>query len=552
MPNYRKISLRAPLIYLLIGLILGLILAKETEPDWQPILGLSFLLAVGCLWLAWIDKWEKLWSIAYILAATLCFLIYGLVRLPPVPDETSLSLPVREVTLSIEVEHIMNPKDGYGRVTGIGSVLESTVTSRLSKGQKIYFQINTPGTGSITRGLKLRATGVLKPIHKLHGSQDRFAAYLRDAGVHYRFGRVSNLDILESASSFYAFCREMNQRFQGDLRRGAPNGSQVDNIYVAMLLGWKEDLTEAQAERFRLSGTMHLFAISGLHIGVIATVIAQFLLLVRIPRNLGPIIGLPLLYLYVEITGASPSAMRAFLMATFFWASFALNRQRSPLQALVGSALFVLLIDPGQLWSVGFQLSYTVVLSILLFGLPLYEWLRSHIQPFRWLPPESWTWREKSASWTLDKLSLLFAISFAAWVGSTPLSASLFGFVSPGAIFLNMLLVNLAALVISGGVISLITALVGASALCAFLNHSAWLSISLMDAMITIGLKIPWIYIPCENFPLWLSYSSLIAFFGLLFQCNASKDPLQNKFQPILLAPLIVLLPPTAGIFLSN
>ncbi|MEM7790450.1 MAG: ComEC/Rec2 family competence protein [Verrucomicrobiota bacterium] len=552
MPNHRKISLRAPLIYLLIGLILGLILAKETEPNRQLILGLSFLLAIGCLWLAWIDKWEKLWSIAYILAATLCFLAYGLIRLPPVPHEASLSLPLREVTLSIEVEHIMNPKDGYGRVTGIGTVLESTVTSRLSKGQRIYFQIGDPASGSITRGLKLRATGVLKPIRKLQGNQDSFAAYLRDADIHYRFGRVSKLDILESASLFYTFCREMNQRFQNDLRRGAPNSSQVDNIYVAMLLGWKEDLTEAQAERFRLSGTMHLFAISGLHIGVIATVIAQFLLLIRIPRNIGPLIGLPLLYLYVEITGASPSAMRAFLMATFFWTSFAINRQRSPLQALVGSALFVLIIDPRQLWSVGFQLSYTVVLSILLFGLPLYDWLQSQIQPFKWLPQESWTWREKGTSWTIEKLSLLFAISFAAWVGTTPLSASLFGFVSPGAIFLNMLLVNLAALVISGGVISLITALIGAPGICAFLNHSAWLSISLMDTLIIIGLKIPWIYIPSGDFPLWLSYLSLFVFFGFLFKCNASKNLLGNKFQPILLAPLIVLMPVAVGTLLSN
>ena len=130
---------------------------------------------------------------------------------------------------------------------------------------------------------------------------------------------------------------------------------------------------------------MHFFAISGLHIGVIATAIAQFLLLIRIPRKVSPFIGLPLLFLYVQITGASPSAVRAFLMALFFWASFAFVRQRSPLAALAASAVFVLIFQPAQLWSIGFQLSYTVVLSILLFGLPLYETASEKLAPFRYL-----------------------------------------------------------------------------------------------------------------------------------------------------------------------
>ena len=153
-----------------------------------------------------------------------------------------------------------------------------------------------------------------------------------------------------------------------------------------MLLGRKIELSKAQIERYRMTGTMHFFAISGLHIGVIATVIAQFLLLIRVPRAVAPWIGLPLLYLYVEITGGTPSAIRAFLMAAFFWSSFACQRQRSPFSALMCSAILVLIIDPNQLWSLGFQLSYAVVLSILLFGLPLHQVLTGRCQPYQWLP----------------------------------------------------------------------------------------------------------------------------------------------------------------------
>jgi competence protein ComEC len=254
-----------------------------------------------------------------------------------------------------------------------------------------------------------------------------------------------------------------------------------------------------------------------LHIGVIATVIAQFLILVRVPRKLSPFIGLPLLYLYVEITGASPSAVRAFLMALFFWASFAFTRQRSPLAALAASAVFVLTFQPDQLWSVGFQLSYTVVLSILLFALPLYESASARLAPFRYLPKASRTPSQHLYAWVQDALLLLFAISFAAWLASAPLSAAFFGYLSPGAVLLNMALVNLAALAISAGVISLSVATLGGESLAAFVNHAAWVTIQGMDALVAWSAGVPGIILRCEGFDERIAYATLVAYFALLF-----------------------------------
>ena len=215
-------------------------------------------------------------------------------------------------------------------------------------GDALYCRVQLPRDhpGTLARGQTLELTGILTPLPEPQTDERSFESYLRNRAVYYRLDHRGPLLQLEAPGIRDQFCHTMNHHFQHWLRLGAPQQSSVDKVYLAMLLGRKAELDHAHRERYRMSGTMHLFAISGLHIGVIATVLAQAMKLVRVPGWLGPCIGLPLLYAYVEITGATPSAVRAFLMTACFWASFACQRQRSPLAALIASACLVLLIAP--------------------------------------------------------------------------------------------------------------------------------------------------------------------------------------------------------------
>ena len=523
MPNQVQMPTRAPALYLLLGMILGLCAAREAP---APIaLALGAALTLTCLSLLHsTGRSHGLWLFSFVAASALTFWAYGTLRLPATPDSAELQLPIREAHLHFEVERVMQARNAYEKSTGIGRIVEANKTSRLERGEKVYFRLKLPDADApeMLRGSKLKATGVLSSIpHKVE--PDSFESYLKDTGVHYRFARSSELELVSPPSQFDRFCQQMNERFQDSLRLGAPDESTLHSIYIAMLLGRKAELSHTQKDRFRMTGTMHFFAISGLHIGVIATVIAQFLALIRVPRKISPFIGLPLLYLYVEITGASPSAVRAFLMALFFWASFAFTRQRSPLSALAASAVFVLIIKPDQLWSIGFQLSYTVVLSIVLFGLPLYETLSQRLAPFRYLPKASWVPSQHLYAWTQDALLLLFSISLSAWLASAPLSAAFFGYLSPGAILLNMLLVNLAALAISTGVISLTVALLGMQSLAAFINHCAWMTIYAMDRLVAWSTEIPGMIIHCKGFSEWTAYIAMILYFGLLFWLHRAR-----------------------------
>lgn len=540
----RQTSARAPLLPLLLSLLAGLILARQYTVSTAWLLTLALGGSLAEIHLVRKNTLNLLWMAVFILSATLCFWAYGNMRLVPEPTASELEMPQREMQLTLKVSTVMRLNGRYGIASCIAQVQNPPVVGRLSTGDLVYAQLklSTASQASkLQRGLLVNATGVLTPIPQPVGNEERdhFETYLKSTDVHYRFERVSALRIIKTPPGFTRFCAAMNHRFQRILRLGSPKGSDLANIYVTMLLGDNATLTREQRERYRMTGTLHFFAISGLHIGVIAAVIAQFLRLIRIPEHWNPWIGLPLLYLYVGITGASPSAIRAFLMAAFFWSSIALRRQQASFAGLVNSAILVLLLAPDQLWDLGFQLSYTVVASILLLGLPVGRLLKESISLYQWLPQEDRTTRQRMIAESLDRLLPLFAISFSAWLASIPLCAAFFNFIAPGAIVLNLLLVYPVTIAIISGVLSMSCATLQLFPVSAFINHAAWLIIFLMDGIVHLGTTIPNVAFANGAALSELSYIVLAAYFFSLFCLH--HRPGEMKLHHIGLPVLILL-----------
>jgi competence protein ComEC len=541
MPSQPHSFFRAPSLYLLVGMVVGFCLARQVDAPFA--LTLAMAAALACISWKIAPSRPLVWSFCFLLAATLSAWNYAGWRLPEPPGQTVIDRPVREAWLHFEVTQVLQARTSYGSASGLARIVEAGQTSRLSRGDRVYFQLKLPQTGDfeLLRGSEIQARGLIDAIDADRARPNSFAAYLVGSGIYHRFTRGDFLAQVKAPSPFETFCQRMNQHFEAFLRLGAPPDGELEGIYVAMLLGQKAALTDEQGARFRASGTMHFFAISGLHIGVIATVLAQFLLLLRVPRKLSPFIGLPLLYLYVEITGAPPSAVRAFLMALFFWLGFAFCRQRSALAALSASAVFVLIVAPGQLWSLGFQLSYTVVLSILLFGLPLYQFASERLTPFAYLPKADWSIWQRIYAPAQDAFLLVFSVSFSAWLASAPLSAAFFGYFSPSAILLNVLLVNLVAVAIITGVISLASALIGLTFLATFINHAAWLTIEVMDQLVRASTEIPLSVLKTPNFGALAAYSTLFLYFALLLLRQQKALSLGQSNVLFILPPAIIL-----------
>ncbi|MCH2035608.1 MAG: ComEC/Rec2 family competence protein [Puniceicoccaceae bacterium] len=524
----REIPLRAPLLYLLLGLISGFVIANN-EPAVSPIFP-TITGVVLTLLTFFFRSTNYVWLTIFLCACVSTFWSYASIRLSHNSSEIFHDLPPREAKIIIEIERIFKSDGTYTSTSGIANVVKSPSHSRIYPNSLTYFSIQAPKNLEIKirKGAQLEALGVLSTIKK--ESVESFNNYLQNTGVYYRFEKSVVLRQIKPPASFALFCERMNDRFLDYLRAGNRKQSTISNIYSAMLLGRKADLDKAQINRYQQTGTMHFFAISGLHVGVIATFLYHLLNLVRIPHNINPWIGLTILYLYVEITGSSSSAVRAFLMVAFFWVSSALSRQPNSLTALINSAILVLLYEPQQLWNIGFQLSYTVVLSILVFGLPLKAILSKRLRPFTWLPKSSWRIRNHLSVWVIDNLILLFSISLSAWLASAPLNAALFGFITPGAILLNMIIINLASLVICTGVLSLVVGILLPIEICAFINNAAWLNLSVIDWFIQLCRGVPGTSLLTEGFSLKASYSILFCYFSVLFYYHHRKERVSKFF----------------------
>ncbi len=244
--------------------------------------------------------------------------------------------------------------------------------------------------------------------------------------------------------------------------------------------------------------SIHLFAISGLHIGVIAGVIELLLLMVRLPGWVRFWTGTAVLWLYVDITGAPPSAVRAFIMVAFVHAAWKWRVPGNALAALAAAALVVLIGAPEQMFSASFQLSYGIVASLLMLGLPMTDRLKERWALFTALPEAAWTWREKTIDWIwrriIDGLSLGVAAGLVGILGGV----TFFGVFTPGAFAANLVLVPMASAVLAAAVGAMLTGLIGATWVAVVFTHAAALLAWLMQGLVELAVRMPGMFFPAQ------------------------------------------------------
>ena len=142
----------------------------------------------------------------------------------------------------------------------------------------------------------------------------------------------------------------------------------------ALLLGMRGAIPPSVARDFRDGGMAHLLAVSGMHVGVLLglSLLASASLLGR-RRGLYLVAPFVLLWVYIALAGAPPSAVRAGAMGSAYLLALAAGRLTAPLNALGLAALVLLAWDPATLWDRSFQLSFTSMLGVIVIGLPLWR-----------------------------------------------------------------------------------------------------------------------------------------------------------------------------------
>lgn len=502
---------RAPVIWVLLPLIAGYLIGKMPTGVSNPLLviiSIGFILLGGyAFWTGQNLNW--VWKILGIFSIFIISWGYLLLHLPPSLNWEDK--PEREAHLTLKVIRTFSLEDKYNRKAGYGKIVDAPKHLKMLIGQKIYYFISTsqekPKT--LVRSEIIEIRGLLAPIIK--NTENGFEKYLFSQGIGFKLSRGQFLKTKTEAKGFYKFCETQNRKLNAILDEGkSAHNSYASNIYKAMLLGNKVSLTENQKYAFQTTGSLHLFSISGLHVGVIAGCIAFLLQLIKIKNPWTPIIGLITLFLYVEITGGAPAAMRAFLMVAFYWGGRAFQRKSSAFSALLTSALVALILNPFDLWNIGFQLSYTVVGSILLYGLPLNEIINNYLNvEFR----RTQMIIKNGLQWLIN----LLGISIAANIGITFLSIRYFSIFAPGSIFLSIIIIPLASVIIIIGFISLLVGLIGLNFISGLINPISWMIIRVMEMIIAYSLKIPGLF--WESFragPL-LTYISIGILFAFLY-----------------------------------
>lgn len=283
------------------------------------------------------------------------------------------------------------------------------------------------------------------------------------------------------------------KRVKDDLSRrvgiGLDDDRETVSLSRAILLGERRRLPYRTKRIFVESGTMHIFAISGLHVMAIAKILTGVLGLLLIPLRFAGLMSIPFLWGYVMVIGGAPSAVRAAMMATIMETAPVFWRRANGLRAWELTFLFVHVCDPLLIANVGNALSFAVMLAIVVVG----DFARS-------MPK----WRQ----------TLL--VTLAAWAAGVPISAHVFGRVTPGGIVANLVLIATAKATVLTGALG-----VGASYLsetvAGHVNNFTALGIKAMVLVAEVVSRMPganfettsWSVLTCVE---WYAALALMAF----------------------------------------
>ncbi len=343
-----------------------------------------------------------------------------------------------------------------------------------------------------------------------------YKKYLYEKGItaivsvnHFENFRITSHDVDRFANLIFSIRKIIDER----LRMLYEYKSY--SLLKGLLLADRSEMDYKVKENFMNAGVVHVLAVSGLHVGYIVLI---FLVLFNrfnyMLKYLLTIIGI---VIFILITGAHAPVVRASIMAIIIILTQLTNRSSNGLNSLAIAAFLILLFDPNQLFSPGFQLSFSAVLSILIF----YPVFRNFLYSL-------------NISQTLNKILLFMAISFAAQIGTLPFTLYYFNRLSFIALFANLIVIPVIGFILALGIISLVVSVVWMWGATVF-SAANYLLISLLFDFInfTGSLKISHVFI--NRFSV---YDSILFYVALILLFLTWKY-FNHRFSKLLLIVLL-------------
>ncbi len=320
------------------------------------------------------------------------------------------------------------------------------------------------------------------------------AAWLRRQGVYFQIVTPSQTDCHitghDAGPWGRAYATSAREWINERLALGLPHDPETSALISSMVLGMRGETPPEMKDLFQKTGTLHLFAVSGLNVAMLATIAWHVLKPLRIRRGGATLVIIPLLAAYAIITGLGASCVRATVMAAIILLAPLLARRASPMNGIAAAALAILAWDTNQLFSPGFQLSFVLVLVIIALARPIQRRIEAFALPDEFIPRRLWTAAQRTRIAAWGAFAAAAGVTLSAWIGSLLFMAGYFHLVSPAAIVANLVAVPLAFIVLSLGLFSLLAGLLAAP-LAVIVNHANWLSAKALLGAVAAFSKIP-------------------------------------------------------------
>lgn len=331
---------------------------------------------------------------------------------------------------------------------------EYAVTGRAMVTLYRPFHSNTP-VQAPSYGAKVRIRGRLQLPEEGSGSGVNYKAYLARQRVFSEIAAVVGNCYTEPSPKWSI--GSVAEGFRSSLKKQAYSlfSPLHAEMLLGILLGSYSALPLDIQNAFMRSGTMHLLAASGFNCSILLAIFGYALRRLSTPKIAVNILLIGVVWAFTIMAGAGPSIVRAAVMVTAYLSAYLFWRSADSLNTVLIAALAILAINPLQLYDVGFQLSFMAVLSIILI-VPV---LQHHV--LDWLSPERFDERiggipvvyiiMRTAQCIVGAVML----SIVAGLGTWPLTATYFNYISLVSPIANALTAILVILLTITGIISM-------------------------------------------------------------------------------------------------
>lgn len=348
-------------------------------------------------------------------------------------------------TYAMVVGDYPSPREKTERYTAeVIAIIDSTRAYAHARG-KVYLYLRrdslsstlAPGDTLLVR-TRIRRGGILGDFD--YGEYLRLQGIVGQAFAHSGQWRLAGRAAREGLGGPVQWQHALVERY----KRFGLEGAELGTI-AALTLGYKEDLDDGRRQQFQKAGAAHILAVSGLHTGILYSIVWVVLTLGGMAKplyeqrvwrcGLSAVI-IAAMWGYAAMTGMTPSVVRSVVMLTLYEVGRMLYRQSFSLNTLAAAAWWILIVRPTDLFSVSFQLSFAAVAGILFLSQPFGQLMPTHrIRP-RW------------AQWIARYVAGIISVSLAAQIATLPLSLYYFGQSANYFLLTNLLVIPLAWLIV--------------------------------------------------------------------------------------------------------